>query len=461
MENKYVLDMTKGNEISLLLKFTVPMLVGNIFQQFYNMADSMVVGRFVGAKALGAVGVVGNLNFLFFSLCFGLSAGLGILIAQHYGAGETGMVKKIIANSAYITLFSGMLMGLFSVALAKPILRLMNTPAENFTDAYTYMKVVCGATVIVAGYNMISAILRALGDSRTPLIFLVVACVVNIVLDLLFVIVFHWGVAGAAWATVIAQLLSALGSIVYGIKKNSYLKLEKEHFIFDKYILKDSLTTGIPLAVQNALIAVSCVALQSVVNQYGTAVMAAYTATSRVEQLVQQPFQSLSAAVSTFAGQNVGAGKNDRVITCCKKSLGLVAVFSILMVAVMYLFGEQIIGLFVSQPEVIAVGERGLQITSWMYIALGVIYVTRGMLNGVGDAGYAMINGAVEVAGRIGFAWLLMMIPAVGVWGIWYTNGLTWILAGSAGAIRFCQGKWKTLAKVRTEKRRLESVPLT
>ena len=449
MNERYVCDMTKGNEVGLLLRFALPMLVGNIFQQLYNMVDSIIVGKFVGSNALGAVGAVGNLNFLFFSLCLGLASGIGILISQFFGAGKDDYVKKIIANSVYIITISGAVMSIISFVFARPILYLMNTPAENMEDAVIYMQIVCGATVIVAIYNGISSILRALGDSKTPLIFLIVSSFINVGLDLLFVLVFHWGVAGAAWATVIAQFISAIGSILFALSRNPYLRLEKRHFTIDNDIIKKSFQIGLPVAGQNAMIAFSCVALQSVVNNYGATVMAAYTATSRVEQLVQQPFGSLGTAVSTFAGQNVGAGKYDRVSTSCKKSTLIVLVFSFMMIAVMFLFGDPIVRLFVNEPDVIEIGARGLRITSFMYFALGMIYITRGMLNGVGDAAYAMINGLTEVVGRIGFAYLLMSIPAVGMWGVWYTNGLTWILAGAAGIIRFFQGKWKTKSVVK------------
>lgn len=449
MNERYVCDMTKGNEVELLLRFALPMLVGNIFQQLYNMVDSIIVGKFVGSNALGAVGAVGNLNFLFFSLCLGLASGIGILISQFFGAGKDDYVKKIIANSVYIITISGAVMSIISFVFARPILHLMNTPAENMEDAVIYMQIVCGATVIVAIYNGISSILRALGDSKTPLIFLIVSSFINVGLDLLFVLVFHWGVAGAAWATVIAQFISAIGSILFALSRNPYLRLEKRHFTVDNDIIKKSFQIGLPVAGQNAMIAFSCVALQSVVNNYGATVMAAYTATSRVEQLVQQPFGSLGTAVSTFAGQNVGAGKYDRVSTSCKKSTLIVLVFSLMMIAVMFLFGDPIVRLFVNEPDVIEIGARGLRITSFMYFALGMIYITRGMLNGVGDAAYAMINGLTEVVGRIGFAYLLMAIPAVGMWGVWYTNGLTWILAGAAGIIRFFQGKWKTKSVVK------------
>ena len=301
---------------------------------------------------------------------------------------------------------------------------------------------------MVAGYNTISAILRALGDAKTPLIFLGVASVLNIALDLLFVVPLQMGVAGAAWATVIAQFFAMLGSVVFGYGKNEYLRLKKRHMAYSGEIVEKSFRIGIPVAAQNALIALSCVALQSVVNRYGTTVMAAYTATGRVEGLVQQPFNSLGLAVSTFAGQNAGAGQYDRVRTGVNKSGWLVAILSVLMILVMWLFGEPIVRIFIDEPEVVAIGAKGLRITSMMYFGLGLIYVMRGMLNGVGDALFAMMNGVTEVIGRIGFAFMFMMIPSVGMWGVWYTNGLTWTLTGLVNVFRVLQGQWVTKAVV-------------
>ncbi|MBE5840622.1 MAG: MATE family efflux transporter [Butyrivibrio sp.] len=443
MGKKYVTDMTSGNEIMLLVKFTIPMLLGNLFQQFYNLADTVIVGQFGGEYGLPSIGAVGSVNFLFFSLCLGMGAGVGIMISQNFGAGKDEYVRKIVGNSIYITLAAGILMSIVSVVFARPILTLMDTPPECMADALLYMRIVCGATFLVAGYNMISSILRALGDSKTPLVFLVVACVINIVLDLITVVGLHMGVAGAAIATVFSQTIAMIGSIVVGVKRNPYLQLQPIHRELDTDIIDKSIRLGIPLALQNALIAFSCVALQRVVNSFGSDVMSAYTATGRIEQLVQQPFGSLGTAVSTFAGQNAGAKKLDRVKSGCVKSVMLVAAFSLLMVAVMFAFGENIIRFFTPNAEAIKIGARGLRITSLFYFTLGLIYVFRGMLNGVGDAAFALINGIIEVVGRIGFATILMAIPGVGIWGCWYTNGLTWAITGIGCVIRYMKGRWR------------------
>ncbi len=444
MNKRYVTDMTSGNEIMLLIKFTIPMLLGNLFQQFYNLADTVIVGQFGGEYGLASIGAVGSVNFLFFSLCMGMGAGVGIMISQNFGAGKDEYVKKIVGNSIYITLVAGILMSVVSVVFARPILTLMDTPEECMADALLYMRIVCGATFLVAAYNMISSILRALGDSKTPLIFLVVACFVNIILDLVTVVGLHMGVAGAAIATVFSQTIAMIGSIAVGVKKNPYLQLDPIHKELNTDIIDKAIRLGIPLALQNALIAFSCVALQRVVNSFGSNVMAAYTATGRIEQLVQQPFGSLGTAVSTFAGQNAGAKKLDRVKSGCIKSVFIAAAFSLLMIVVMFAFGEGIIRFFTPNAEAIRIGAQGLRITSLFYFALGLIYIFRGMLNGVGDAAFALINGLIEVVGRIGFAAILMAIPGVGLWGCWYTNGLTWAITGLGCVIRYMKGKWRT-----------------
>ncbi|RKM55145.1 MATE family efflux transporter [Butyrivibrio sp. X503] len=443
MNKRYVTDMTEGNELLLLIKFTIPMLLGNLFQQFYNMADTVIVGHYGGKYGMPAIGAVGSVNFLFFSLCMGMGAGVGIMISQHFGAGKDDYVKKIVGNSIYITLVAGLLMSIISVTLAKPILNIMKIPDECMADALTYMRVVCGATILVAGYNMISSILRALGDSRTPLIFLVVACLINIVLDIITVKWLGMGVLGAALATVISQTIAMIGSIVVGIRINPYLQIEKRHREVDMNIIDNAIRLGVPLALQNALIAFSCVALQTVVNSFKSDVMTAYTATGRIEQLVQQPFGSLGTAISTFTGQNTGARKLDRVKSGCIKSVMLIAAFSVLMVVVMFSQGENIIRFFTPNENAVKIGAQGLKITSMFYFFLGLIYVFRGTLNGVGDAAFALINGILEVVGRLGFAALLVSISGIGMWGCWYTNGLTWAITGIGCVLRYMKGGWR------------------
>ncbi len=446
MAAEYVKDMTEGKELSLLMRFSAPMLVGNIFQQFYNMVDSIIVGNYVGANALAAVGATGSLNFLFFSLCNGMAMGIGILISQYFGAKDEVYLRKSIFNTIYLIAITGILMSLLGIILARPILILLHTPQEILADAVVYMQIVCGGILTVAAYNAVSAILRALGDSKTPLIFLVAASFINILLDLLLVIRFDMGVMGVAIATVIAQAFAAVGSLLFALTKNPYFKISREEMHYDSKIICNCVRLGVPVAAQSALIAVSCVALQGAVNKFGASVVAAFTATSRIEQLVQQPFNSLGAAVSTFSGQNIGARKIERVKKGYYESIIMITVFSVLMLAAAYIFGNDIMRLFVKDDTVIDIGAKALKITSLMYFPLGMIYVTRGLLNGAGDALYAMINGFIEVAGRVGFANSLVLVSAIGVWGIWWATGLTWVITGAASVLRYKQGKWKNMS---------------
>jgi putative MATE family efflux protein len=443
----YVKDMTEGNPTGLLLSFMLPMVVGNVFQQLYNMVDSMIVGKYVGADALAAVGATGSLNFLIFSLCGGMSNGIGIIISQYFGAGNEKGVKKAIANAAYIMAVSAVLMGVIGFTSARGLLSVLNTPENILADSTLYMRIMSVGVVAVGLYNCIAAILRAVGDSKTPLYFLIVASILNIILDLFFVRVLNMGVAGAGIATIISQLLSGVGSLMFAFAQNPYFKIKKEQLKAEKSIIVQCVRMGVPLAFQSSLIAISCVILQSVVNTFGSVVVAAFTATSRIEQLVQQPYNSLGMAMSTYTGQNVGAGKIDRVKKGFLRGMTIMAVFSLAMMPLAQFCGEFIMQLFVNDTEVIALGSRALKITSWFYLFLGSIYVARGTLNGAGDARFAFINGVVEMAGRICFARPLTLIPVIGVWGIWLATGMTWFVTGVISVCRYLQGKWKVAKK--------------
>lgn len=443
MEKKAVYSMTEGSPAKLLLRFTIPMLIGNLFQQFYNMVDSIVVGRFVGSNALAAVGATGSLNFLFFAMSFGIAAGVGVVVSQYFGAERMDMVEKSIINGMYLLAAVSALMGVIGILSARWVLAALDTPEIILEDAVIYMRVSCAGILAIAAYNGVASVLRALGDSKTPLYFMVVACFINIGLDLLFVIGFEWSVFGVALATVIAQMAAAIGAFAYALYKIPYFHIKKENRPIRRDIISRCFTLGLPIALQNALIAFSCIFLQKVVNGFGESVVAANTALGRIEQLVQQPYNSLGAAITTYTGQNIGAGKIDRVKQGYKAAFWSVVVFSIIMFVPCQLFGEQIVGVFVTEPEVVAIGAKGLSITSFFYFFLGMIYVARSVLNGAGDAAFAMINGLMEVAGRVGFAVPLTKIPLIGVWGIFFTTGFTWALTGIVSMARYHKGKWE------------------
>ena len=431
------MNMTEGKPLALLSVFALPLLIGNLFQQAYNLADSMIVGQMLGADALAAVGATGSISFLFFSFFSGISGGCGIVTAQFFGARKDAEVCKAIVNSAYITLAASLMTGLIAFLMVPTVLSWMGTPPEILPDAITYMRMTSASVPLVALYNYASSMQRALGDSRTPLYFLIFSCLLNVGLDLLFVGVFGLGVFGAALATMLAQLLAGSGSLLFAYKRNPYFRPGRESMGFDKAIARKAIRLGLPLALQWSLIAISTTALQSVVNSFGATAMAAFTATNRLEQLVQQPFGSMSMALSTYSGQNMGAGRIHRIREGFRDSLLAMIAVAGLMTLIMQLWGNSLVGLFVQEENVIALGGRALKITSFFYVFLGIIYVSRGVLNGIGDAMFSFINGIVEIAGRVGLPLLLLSLTSAGVWSIWITAGVTWLLAGLTCLMRY------------------------
>lgn len=437
-------DMTVGSPTKLILEFSVPMLIGNLFQQFYNMVDSIVVGRFVGKDALAAVGATGSMVFLIIGLAFGLSAGISIVISQYFGAKDYDKVKKAFATATYMVVIVSAIMGLIGFLSSRWLLELLDTPASIINQSDIYMKISFAGILGVSCYNGMAAVLRALGDSITPLKFLVVASLLNIVLDLLFVVVFHWDVPGVAIATIISQAISAIGCIVYALAKVKVLRMPLKEFKPDWAIFKKCLRLGIPVALQNAFISVSLMALQGVVNRFNEVVIAAQTVVARIEQLVLQPGMSVGAAVAAYAGQNMGAGRIDRAKKGFHSAAILMTVFSLIMLPVMYFGGKYIMELFTKKEDVdvVLTGVKAIRITCFFYAAVGMIFVSRNFLSGAGDISVPMFMGATEVVCRVAMA--SIMVNFVSFYGVWWATGLTWAITAAVGIIRYLSGKWKT-----------------
>lgn len=438
--------MTTGSETKHLLRFSLPLLAGNLLQQTYNAADTLIVGKYLGDDALAAVGATGSITYFFYTLCIGLSIGSGILAAQLFGAGKHDRLRRSIVSSGAVTAVFGVVVSIVSVLAARPVLQFLNVPPDLLDRSVTYMRIACSGTVCVAAYNWINAIMRALGNTTVPLIFLGVSTVLNIGLDLLFVMVCGFGVGGAAAATIMAQGLSAVGCIIYCFGSNKSIRPKADEFRPDTVLMKKCMTMGIPIAIQNGLVSVSMIALQRVTNSFGNTVMASYTVSMRIEQFVQQPFTSMNAAISTFTGQNIGAGKQDRAVKGLRSGVILSSVFAVMMFIVFLLFGKNIAGFFVSGQDVISIAGKALILTGAFYIPLGMIHTVRGFLNGAGDTAYAIVNGLSEVISRIGFSLILTNISAVGFWGIWITTSITWVVTAAVSIHRYFKGKWKLKA---------------
>lgn len=441
-------DMTQGSVTKKIIAFTLPLLLGNLLQQTYNIADTLIVGKFLGDDALAAVGATGSITYLFYTLCIGLSIGSGVIVSQYFGAKMYDRLRLTVFNSAIVTAAFGIVISIASSLLAKPVLTALKVPAALIDTSSGYMSIACAGTIAIAAYNWINAVMRALGDSKTPLIFLAAACVLNIGLDLLFVIKLGLGVNGAAFATVIAQGLSAVMCILFFFKKNDTVRLSKNDCRIDTVIMQKCIYTGLPIAAQNGLIAVSMVALQRVTNSFGSAVMTAYTVSMRIEQFIQQPFSSLGAAEATFTGQNIGAGKDDRAVKGLRSAVKLSSAFAFVVMCLFFLFSRALVGFFISGDRSVDIAVKALLMTCCFYVPLGLIHTIRGFLNGCGDTGYAIVNGLAEVITRIGLSLVLTGISFIGFWGIWITTSATWFVTALVSYIRYKGGKWRTKSKL-------------
>ncbi len=429
--------MTVGDPVRHIIMFALPALVGNIFQQVYNIADSIIVGRFVGPDALAAVGASASITFLFFALCNGIGSGGGIIVSQYYGAGDDCKARNCIVNTGFIMLLVPVFFGVTGYITAPSLLRLLSTPDDILPTGAMYIRYMCIGLLFVSLYNYLSAMLRALGDSRSPLYFLILSTILNVFLDILLVYNFKMGVRGAALATIISQCVATVTCALYARKTNPYFKFKRDDFRITWQMSYKVIRLGVPMSLQFALISISAMAVQRVVNAYGTVVIAAFTATNRIEQLIHQPFTTLGASLATFSGQNYGARKYDRVYTGYKKGLLIMAVLTAAMVVVMQLFGGTITSLFVTDEQVINLGAKGLRITSLFYLALGLIYVVRGVLTGVGDAFFALFNGVVEVIGRFTLPVLMTRYMGMGSTGIWVSAGVVWVVSGVTAWFRY------------------------
>lgn len=443
---RYSKDMTVGVPYKLILSFMLPMMMGNIFQQFYNIVDTIIAGRFIDAKALAAVGSTGSITNLFFALGNGLATGIGILVSQSFGSGDMKNVRKVITNAFVIVSATALFVGWLGYACSGFVLRnFLHTPEDIVEDATVYMAITCIGFIGTALYNTISYIMRGVGDSKTPLYFLMASSFINVFMDLLFVITFKMGVVGLAVATITAQALSAAGSIAYAFIKNPVFRIDKSDWKLDFDVIKKCYTLGGSMALQSGLIALSFVILQRVINSFDSVVVAAFTTTSKIENLVNMQFKALQDSLSTYTGQNIGARKGDRVKKGFTSGIIMMAGYAAVMIIVMMLFSDVFVKIFIdsSETEIISFGSRAMKILAAFYLPLGAIYVGRGILNGAGDAKFPLISGIAEMTGRVVFPAFLCSLPFLGAWGLWVSTGVTWTIVGVTAIARYNMKDWR------------------
>ena len=437
-------DLTKGNVTKSIFYFTLPMLVGNIFQQLYTIVDSIVVGRVLGEKSLAGIGASFPIIFLLISLIMGITMGSTIIIAQYYGAKDMENVKKSI-DTAYIFLFIGsVIVTIVGLSLSGPLLILLKTPSAILPQAKIFLNIYLCGLIFMFGYNSISSILRGLGDSKTPLYFLIISTLVNAFLVVLFVVVFKWGIAGSAWATVIAQASSFIFSIYYLNKNHAVLKFHFKGMGFDKKIFWLSIKIGLPTGVQQMLFSVGMMALQSIVNSFGTDTIAAYTAATRIDSFCTLPMMNFGAAISTFVGQNLGAGSYDRSKLGLKVTLLWSSIISIIIGITIILFRKELISLFnPGAPNVVKIGSSYLLIVGSFYLAASLMVVYGGSVRGAGDTFIPMIISILCL-------WLIRLPIAeilskrIGSNGIWWSISCAWTIGFLLTALYYMSGRWKS-----------------
>ncbi|PRR79503.1 MATE family efflux transporter [Clostridium vincentii] len=440
-------DMTTGSPLKLILSFSIPLLIGNIFQQFYSMVDAIIVGRFIGVKALAAVGSTGAMFFLVMGFTLGITSGFSIIVAQRFGADDKDGLRRSVATSIILCAIITILITAISLVTVKPLLNLMNTPSDIINDANSYITILYAGIITTVFYNMISSILRALGDSRTPLYFLIVASILNIILDVFFIVTLSMGVSGAAYATVISQGVSGLLCLIYTAKRYRILKLQKKDWKFDIPFSLLHLKVGIPMALQFSITAVGVIILQGALNAFGSTLIAAYTAAMKVEQLVMQPSISFGVTMATYAGQNLGAGKIHRIKEGVKKCSYLSLIVNVFAGIVVFLFGRNFTRLFISgaETEVIESAQRYLNIVAPFFIILGLLFIYRSTLQGIGEAFVPMMAGVAELVVRVVVAFTLPQL--LGYTGICLASPIAWIAATIPLAIAYFMKINKLLSK--------------
>lgn len=395
-------DMTVGKPMKMILDFTVPVFIGGVFQQFYNMMDAVIVGKFVGTKALAAVGATGTIMFLILGFLMGLTAGFTVLTAQKFGAGRMDEVRQTVGNAAILSGIVSVIMTAASMLFMKKILMIMNTPEDIFTDAYGYIMIICGGIFAQVLYNILASILRALGNSRTPLYFLIFSALLNVVLDLVFIMVFHMGVSGAAWATVISQGVSGVLCLVYIVKFVPELHLEKDDWRLRKGITMNQLSIGFPMGIQYSITAIGTMMVQTSLNLLGSYAVAAYTAGTKIENIFSQAFVAIGTTMATYNAQNIGAGRLDRVKEGFRASHILGVTYAVVTGLILAFLGKNFAYLFISDnaAEVIPMVDRYLKCVAAFFVPLHLVNDLRNGIQGMGYGILPMLAGVAELTGR-------------------------------------------------------------
>ena len=422
-------DMTVGKPMGHILSFAVPLIFGNLFQQMYNMADTIIVGKAIGLDALTAVGATNSVNFLIIGFTLGTCSGLAIPVAQKFGARDYQKMRSFVANAAYLAIAMAAILTLATTLLCGQILRWMNTPSSIYQQAYDYFLIICLGIPFTFLYNTTSGIIRSLGDSKTPFYFLVLSTILNIGLDLLFIIVFNMGVSGAALATILAQGVSGVICFTYMKKKFDILHLEKENRRVDGHLMRILFTNSVPMGLQFSVTAIGSIMMQSAVNGLDVVYVSAFAAATKVKQLAMCPYDAIASACATFGGQNLGAGKVDRIKKGLLQGIFIALVYSVLIGIVLITSGSKIAWLFVdrSEVQVLDAVQQFLTISGFFYWLLAILNCVRMTIQGLGYSAVSILAGLSELAARGLMS--IFVIPAMGYLAVCFTDQVAWLAA--------------------------------
>ena len=395
-------DMTTGSPMKIIFNFTLPIFIGNVFQQFYNMADAVIVGKFVGNKALAAVGSTGTIMFLIYGFVVGMTAGFTVLTAQKLGAGDMPAMRRTVVGASFLSLVVGLVLTAAFMVFMKPWLVLMHTPEDIFADAYAYIMIISAGILAQMLYNLLASILRALGNSKVPLYFLILAALLNIVLDLVLIIVFHMGAAGAAVATVISQGISGVLCLFYIIRKVPLLRLTRDDRHLSGDLLRTQIRIGIPMALQYSITAVGTMMVQSALNILGSTLVAAYTAAGKIEQIVTQAYVAMGTTMATYGAQNMGAGDVSRIRQGFKASTIIGVIYAIVSAALVMTVGKYMTYLFVSEDVALIMDSVNTYLicVGIFFIPLAIVNIYRNGIQGLGYGLLPMMAGVAELVGR-------------------------------------------------------------
>ncbi len=425
-----VRDMTVGSPTKRILSFTAPIFIGNIFQQFYSMADTIIVGKFVGNAALAAVGACGTLMFLIIGFLQGMTAGFTVVTAQHYGAGNEKAMRRSVASAAVLSAVVSVILTVTSMAMMKQILYWMNTPEDMYGEAYGYIMVICGGIVAQVLYNLLASILRAIGDSKRPLYFLILAAFLNVVLDLVLIVGFHMGAEGAAYATVVSQGVSGMLCLFYIFKKVPALHLHKEDWHMDQSLVKWQMAIGFPMAFQYSITAIGTIILQASLNTLGSVAAAGFAAASKIEQVVSQAYVALGTTMATYCAQNMGAGEKERLRKGFYSGTWIGIVYAVITGLLVILAGKYLTVLFVSENlnEITEYVDIYLKCVGISFIPLVFVNVYRNGIQGMGFGLLPMTAGTAELIGRSVMAIVAAQIGSYV--GMCFAAPVAWVLAG-------------------------------